>query len=141
MQICYIKPVKVKKEINYISKRELLLLLKCECMIFYCLHAINTYAFSKNKKLDIAESKINSSGELIVHILQIGLYWITMFLAILDIIKTCKKQDVAGVTSIVLKYGAMMIAGYAMPKIWAFIKDVFTDDTLIINEIPIELPN
>lgn len=140
MQICYIKPARVNKEINYISRREVLLLLKCECMLFSCLHTINTYAFSINKKLDEAEVRVNCVGDLIVHIMQIFLYWCTMFLAILDIIKSCKKQDISGTVSIVIKYATMLLAGYCMPKIWDLIKDLFGDNFSILEEIPVEIP-
>ena len=78
-------------------------------------------------KLKQMEIKVNSTGDTIVRIMQLAIYWITMFFAIFDIIKTCKKQDIAGVVTIVLKYASMMLAGYSMPIIWDFIKDMFVE--------------
>lgn len=70
---------------------------------------------------------MNSSGELVVRILQLTIYWITMWFALTEIIKSAKKQDIAGVTSIIIKYGAMMVSAYFMPTLWKFIKELFVD--------------
>lgn len=129
MQICYIKPIKVNKEINFISNREKHLLIKSYIISVACLNCINNINAKQlnETKLKQMEVKVNNTGDTIIKIMQLAIYWITMFFAIFDIIKTCKKQDVAGVVTIVLKYATMMLAGYSMPIIWDFIKDMFME--------------
>ena len=129
MQICYIKPIKVNKEINFISNREKQLLIKSYIITVACLNCMNKLQAKQlnETKLKQMEITVNSTGDTIVRIMQLAIYWITMFFAIFDIIKTCKKQDIAGVVTIVLKYASMMLAGYSMPIIWDFIKDMFVE--------------
>ena len=128
MQICYIKPIKVNKEINFISNKEKQLLIKSYIIIVACLNYISTQAkWLNEKKIKDLEEKVNLAGDSVIHVMQLVIYWMTMFFAIFDIIKTCKKQDIAGVVTIVLKYGSMMLAGYSMPFVWDFIRDLFVE--------------
>ena len=129
MQIYYIKPIKVNKEINFISNREKQLLIKSYIISVACLNCINNLQAKQlnETKLKQMEMKVNNTGDTIIRIMQLAIYWITMFFAIFDIIKTCKKQGIAGVVTIVLKYASMMLAGYSMPIIWDFIKDMFVE--------------
>lgn len=120
MQIVYIPAKRNNKTFIYDKK----LIAKIATGISICLISINTYA----KDLDTTKlkTKINITGNKLIDVVQFLIYWMTLLCALIDIAKSVKKQDLAGVGAIVVKYGAMMGSGYAMPWIWDMIKDLFS---------------
>lgn len=124
MQITYISPK--KEHSNYLSNLQLKRKLMCITpALTICM--LNTSVYASKLGTEKLKVKVNSTGNQIIDVVQLFIYWITLVCALVDIAKTVKKQDIAGVAAIVLKYGAMMGAGYAMPWLWDIIKDIFQD--------------
>ena len=133
IQIYYIKPkkdyynkTKIDSWLEYKSK---MYVKEISTTITILMYSADLFAKSSNaQKLAMVESKVNNSGDLIVKILQLCIYWLTLFFGLLEIIKTIKKQNLSGVVSIVLKYGSIMLASYSMPALWDFIKELFIEE-------------
>ena len=123
MQICYMsyKPSRYKSNL---TKKEKKVLVTISSAIAVCSYNVNLYA----KELTTAEitNKVNGLGFELIGIAQLLIYWITSLCALVDIAKSVRKQDISGVVAIVIKYGAMMGAGYAMPWLWDIIKGLFS---------------
>lgn len=121
MQIYYIAPVKPKYQ--ELTRKEKKVLVSISAAIGICWYNVNLYA----KELNIGEvkGKLSSVGMPLIELAQLFIYWITLLCALIDIAKSIKKQDVSGVVAIVIRYGSMLAAGYAMPWIWELIKSLF----------------
>lgn len=133
IQIYYIKPKKDyynKTKIDYwLEYKSKMYIKEISTTITILMYSADLFAKSNNaQKLAMVESKVNNSGDLIVKILQLCIYWLTLFFGLLEIIKTLKKQNLSGVVSIVLKYGSIMLASYSMPALWDFIKELFIEE-------------
>ena len=133
IQIYYIKQkkdyynnTKIDYWLEYKSK---MYIKEISTTITILMYSADLFAKSSNaQKLAMVESKVNNSGDLIVKILQLFIYWLTLFFGLLEIIKTIKKQNLSGVVSLVLKYGSIMLASYSMPALWDFIKELFIEE-------------
>lgn len=122
MQIVYIAPKKSQySEIIPTKQKKVMACLSGAIVI--CLISIDCYA--KDFNANGVKARISGVGNQLVDVVQFFIYWITLLCALIDIAKSVKKQDIAGVGAIVVKYGAMMGAGYSMPWIWSMIKDLF----------------
>ena len=91
------------------------------------MNTFNLYANNIDHKITMVETKVDNTGEMLIRILQLAIYWSSMFFALTEILKTIKKQDIAGITAIIFKYGLIMTIGYGMPSIWRFIKELFIE--------------
>lgn len=123
MQIVYIPAKKVSTKQIMTSKQKRVLL-SVNAAMAVCMVNANIYASQLNTTA--LKAKVSVTGNQLIDIVQLFIYWITLLCALIDIAKTVKKQDIAGVVAIVLKYGAMLGAGYGMPWIWDVIKDLFS---------------
>lgn len=123
MKIVYIAPKKSSHE-ESLTLQQKRAMASISTLMTVCMINVNTYA----NQLNTAglKAKIAVTGNQLIDVVQLFIYWITLLCALIDIAKTVKKQDIAGVVAIVLKYGAMMGAGYAMPWLWDIIKDIFS---------------
>ena len=126
IQICYIKYKKPEEHI-YLTNKEKLLLTKISCVTLCLMNTFNLYANNIDRKITMVETKVDNTGEMLIRILQLAIYWSSMFFALTEILKTIKKQDIAGITAIIFKYGLIMTIGYGMPSIWRFIKELFIE--------------
>lgn len=133
IQIYYIKPKKdycEKSKIDYwLEYKSKMYIKQISTTITILMYSADLFAKNSNaQKLAMIEAKVNNSGDLIIKILQLCIYWLTLFFGLLEIIKTVKKQNLSGIVSIVLKYGAIMLASYSMPSLWDFIKELFIEE-------------
>lgn len=77
--------------------------------------------------INVAEftEKLDRKGNEILKLIQIVGYWAAIVYAGIDIVKAFKKQDMAGLIAIALKYAVAVGILYGLPDIFDMVKDLF----------------
>lgn len=70
-------------------------------------------------------NKVEAKGNEILDLLQIIGYWSALIFAAIDIVKAFKKQDLAGLIAIAVKYAVAVGILYGLPDIFDIFKGLF----------------
>lgn len=81
---------------------------------------------AKDLKINEFTKKVNSVGNQALELIQVVGYWAAIIFAGIDVIKNIKKQDIAGIISIVLKYVVMSGVLYGLPWIFDVFRELFS---------------
>ncbi len=127
MQICYIPYKKsiydqARSKLNKLSPKERAGI--ASALTIIAAGQLNAlYA----KGLNVAEftKRIDTKGLEILGLIQVVGYWAAIIFAAIDIVKSIKKQDIAGVIAIAAKYAITFGLLYALPAIFDMIKVLF----------------
>ncbi|MDF2612853.1 MAG: hypothetical protein K0S71_639 [Clostridia bacterium] len=78
-------------------------------------------------KLNVSDftNRVDEKGNEILSLIQIIGYWAAIIFAGIDIVKAFKKQDLAGITAIAVKYALAVGILYGLPDIFDMIKGLF----------------
>lgn len=134
MQICYIKYEKhsanellkrqAKKELYKIVDKKKRIVL-ATCIITIALNNIN-YIYASNLDIEKFKAGLDEKGNQLLSLIQAVGYWVAIVAAGIDVVKSIKKQDIAGIISIVMKYAVMFGLLHALPWFFELIKELFT---------------
>jgi hypothetical protein len=133
MQICYctyknnLRQIELRnlarKEFKRIETKEIQKIVVGATIIM--LGSLNTLQ-AKMNVLNFTK-RVDTKGYEILSLIQIVGYWAAIIYAGIDMVKSFKKQDIAGLIAIAIKYAFGVGFLYGLPNIFDMIKDIFKE--------------
>lgn len=125
-EVCYIPPVEsnyriAKKEMAKVTTNEIkTIVLGASFLMISNLNLLQA-------KVNVTDftNKVDKKGHEILALIQVIGYFAALVFAGIDIVKGLKKQDLAGIVAIAVKYAVSVAILYGLPDIFDIFKDLF----------------